>query len=55
MPALVVQVGATQLRYQLRGIEDLRAMLLEHGDWMPPATTGCARSDAGRAHDVIPC
>ena len=34
-PALVVQVGTTQLRYHLRGIEDLRAMLLEHGDWMP--------------------
>jgi hypothetical protein len=34
-PALVVQVGTTQLRYQLRCIEDLRAMLLEHGDWMP--------------------
>ena len=34
-PALVVQVGATQLRYQLRCIEDLHAMLKEHGDWMP--------------------
>ena len=34
-PALVVQVGTTQLRYHLRGIEDLRAMLLDHGDWMP--------------------
>jgi len=35
IPALVVQVGSTQLRYQLRCIKDLRAMLLEHGDWMP--------------------
>ena len=34
-PALVVQVGATQLRYHLRCIEDLRAMLKAHGDWMP--------------------
>jgi hypothetical protein len=34
-PALVVQVGATQLRYHLRCIEDLHAMLTEHGDWMP--------------------
>jgi hypothetical protein len=34
-PALVVQVGTTQLRYHLRGIEDLRAMLLDHGEWMP--------------------
>jgi hypothetical protein len=34
-PALVVQVGKTQLRYQLRCIEDLHAMLKKHGDWMP--------------------
>jgi len=34
-PALVVQVGKTQLRYHLRAIDDLHAMLLEHGDWMP--------------------
>lgn len=34
-PALVVQVGKTQLRYQLRCIEDLHAMLKAHGDWMP--------------------
>jgi len=30
-PALVVQVGKTQLRYQLSCIEDLHAMLREHG------------------------
>jgi hypothetical protein len=34
-PALVVQVGSTELRYQLRCLDDLRAMLLEQGDWMP--------------------
>src|SRR5512135_694583 len=34
-PALVVQVGKTQLRYHLSCIEDLHAMLSEHGDWMP--------------------
>ena len=34
-PALVVQVGKTQLRYHLRCIEDLHAMLKAHGDWMP--------------------
>jgi hypothetical protein len=34
-PALVVQVGSTQLRYDLRCIEDLQAMLEDHGDWMP--------------------
>jgi hypothetical protein len=34
-PALVVQVGKTQLRYHLRCIDDLHAMLKKHGDWMP--------------------
>ena len=34
-PALVVRVGTTTLRYLLRGVEDLHAMLVEHGDWMP--------------------
>jgi hypothetical protein len=34
-PALVVQVGSTELRYQLRCLDDLRAMLKGHGDWMP--------------------
>jgi hypothetical protein len=34
-PALVVQVGKTQLRYHLRCLDDLRAMLSEAGDWMP--------------------
>lgn len=33
-PALVVNVGSTELRYHLRCIEDLHAMLTEHGDWM---------------------
>ncbi|WP_299142633.1 DUF6855 family protein [uncultured Tateyamaria sp.] len=34
-PALVVQVGKTQLSYQLRCIADAHAMLKTHGDWMP--------------------
>jgi uncharacterized protein DUF6855 len=34
-PALVVQVGKTQLRYHLRCIEDLAAMLRKSGDWVP--------------------
>ena len=34
-PALVCQVGSTKLTYRLRAIEDLHAMLKEHGDWMP--------------------
>lgn len=33
-PALVVQVGKTELRYHLRCIEDLHAMLKSHGDWL---------------------
>jgi len=32
---LVVQVGSTQLSYQLRALEDVVAMLKKHGDWMP--------------------
>jgi hypothetical protein len=47
-PALVVQVGKTQLRYQLRAIEDLHKMLKKNGDWVllgsadeqKPATEG---------------
>ena len=33
-PALVVQVGKTQLRYHLRCIDDLHAMLKKAGDWV---------------------
>ena len=33
-PALVCTVGKTELRYHLRAIEDLHAMLKESGDWM---------------------
>ena len=33
-PTLVCQVGSTQLRYHLRAIEDLHAMLKESGDWL---------------------
>jgi hypothetical protein len=32
-PALVCQVGSTQLKYHLRAIDDLHAMLKTHGDW----------------------
>jgi hypothetical protein len=34
-PALVVRVGSTELRYHLRCIDDLHAMLKARGDWMP--------------------
>lgn len=34
-PALVVRVGKTELRYSLRCIDDLHAMLQGAGDWVP--------------------
>jgi hypothetical protein len=34
-PALVVQVGKTELRYHLRCIDDLHTMLKAAGDWVP--------------------
>jgi len=34
-PALVCQVGSTKLTYHLQAVEDLHAMLKQHGDWMP--------------------
>jgi hypothetical protein len=34
-PAIICVVGTTELRYHLRAIEDLHAMLKKHGDWMP--------------------
>jgi hypothetical protein len=33
-PALVCQVGKTQLSYQLRCLDDLHAMLKAKGDWV---------------------
>ncbi len=33
-PALIVQVGATRLSYQLRGVGDLLATLKARGDWV---------------------
>jgi hypothetical protein len=33
-PALVCLVGKTEVRYHLRCLDDLHAMLKAHGDWM---------------------
>jgi hypothetical protein len=33
-PALVCVVGKTTLKYHLRAVEDLHAMLVERGDWI---------------------
>jgi hypothetical protein len=38
-PALVVQVGSTELRYHLRALDDLHEMLKEDGDWVPLGST----------------
>jgi len=34
-PTLVCTVGKTELRYHMRCLDDLAAMLKQHGDWMP--------------------
>jgi hypothetical protein len=57
-PALVVRVGKTELRYHLRCLADLHAMLAAHGDWMAlggadeqkPAAAGTVEA-WGRAAD----
>ena len=60
-PALVVQVGSTQLRYHLRCIDDLHAMLKAYGDWMPlgsadeqkPAVEGTVEAWARSAKNPV--
>ena len=55
---LVCQVGSTKLTYLLRCLDDLAAMLRDHGDWMPlgaadekkPAAAGTVEA-WGRAED----
>ena len=57
-PALVCTVGKSELRYHLRAIEDLHAMLKAHDGWMPlgsadeqkPAAEGTVEA-WGRAAD----
>jgi hypothetical protein len=49
-PALVVQVGKTQLRYHLRAIEDLHSMLIAHGDWL---LLGSADEQKPAADDTV--
>jgi uncharacterized protein DUF6855 len=34
-PAIVCQVGGTQLKYDLRAIDDLHGWLKQQGDWVP--------------------
>ncbi|HSP65639.1 MAG TPA: hypothetical protein VLO10_05550 [Candidatus Deferrimicrobium sp.] len=57
-PAIVCQVGATQLRYHLSAIEDLHTWLKAEGDWVPlgsadeqkPAAAGTVEA-WGRSED----
>ena len=60
-PALVVKVGKTELRYHLRCLDDLAAMLKKHGDWMPlggadeqkPAAEGTVEAWARSADNPV--
>ena len=60
-PQLVCQVGSTRLTYQVRGIEDLHAMLVEAGDWVPlgsadenkPAADGTVEAWARSADNPV--
>jgi hypothetical protein len=60
-PALVCQVGKTQLSYQLRAVDDLHAMLVEAGDWVPlgnadeqkPAADGTVEAWARSADNPV--
>lgn len=38
-PSLVCQVGSTRLSYDARAIDDLHAMLVAAGDWVPLGAT----------------
>ena len=49
-PALVCTVGSTQLRYQLRCLDDLHHMLKERGDWV---TLGSADEQKPAAEGTV--
>lgn len=60
-PAIVCVVGKTVLGYQLRAIDDLHAMLVERGDWVPlgaadeqkPAAEGTVEAWARSADNPV--
>jgi Family of unknown function (DUF6855) len=60
-PAIIVQVGKTELRYHLRCLDDLRAILKAHGDWMllgsadeqKPAAEGTVEAWARSAENPV--
>ncbi len=49
-PALVCQVGTTQLRYHLSAVDDLHAWLVGHGDWVD---LGAADEQKPAAEDSV--
>jgi hypothetical protein len=60
-PALVCQVGKTQLSYQLRALDDLHRMLTDADDWVPlgnadeqkPAADGTVEAWARSADNPV--
>jgi hypothetical protein len=60
-PQLVCQVGSTRLTYQLSAVEDLHAMLVAAGDWVPlgsadenkPAADGTVEAWARSADNPV--
>jgi hypothetical protein len=60
-PALVANVGKTEVRYHLRAVTDLHEMLTAHGDWMPlgnadeqkPAAEGTVEAWARSADNPV--
>jgi hypothetical protein len=60
-PLLICDVGSTRLTYLARAIDDLEAMLVAHGDWMPlgaadenkPAAEGTVEAWARSASNPV--
>jgi hypothetical protein len=60
-PAIVCQVGTTELRYHLSAIDDLHAWLKEQGDWVPlgsadeqkPAAEGTVEAWGRSPHNPV--
>ena len=60
-PALVIWAAKTEVRYHLRCLADLHAMLQAHGDWMPlgsadeqkPAAPGTVEAWARAADNPV--
>lgn len=60
-PLLICDVGSTRLTYLARAIDDLEAMLVAHGDWMPlgaadenkPAAEGTVEAWARAASNPV--